>query len=736
MKGGIIVTSRSASTRVRNQNQASMWGGFAIVIVSCVIAGFVLQAAAVGTGAIKGRIIDLKTKQAIGFANVVVVGTSKGAMSLDNGTFTITGVPVGKHRVKAMMMGFKSVERTVTVEVNKTTEVNFILEETIVATMQEIIVMGERKIVDVTCSDVRSSVADEQVRDMPSDGAVDAMALKTGIVRTGDELHARGGRSGEIQSSLGSSSKEAGRHTGGHARGSRTGNGSGSARRKCSAILHNDAGRPLQVPQHLRIQLEPSNTEAYDVIEENEFLAAIDNPFSTFSIDVDAASYSNVRRFVRSNIMPPIDAVRIEELINYFTYDYPKPRGNTPFSITTEVAECPWNRDNKLVHVGLQGRRVAVENLPPSNLVFLLDVSGSMQPPNKLPLLKQAFRLLTEQLREVDRVAIVVYASQAGVVLPSTPGSNKTKILEAVSGLYADGSTNGAGGIRLAYDIAQDNFLDGGNNRVILATDGDFNVGVSSDGELVRLIEKKRETGIFLTVLGFGECNLKDAKMEKLAGNGNGHYAYIDNIREANRVLVNEMGSSLYTIAKDVKIQIEFNPARVQSYRLIGYENRLLKKKDFDDDKKDAGELGAGHSVTALYEIVPASRETASQTGGSRYVMVSLAAEALKTRELFTVHLRYKQPDADESELITESVNDRDKPFWKASRDFRFAAAVAEFGMLLRGSNLKGDANYVHVLEIARATRGEDEEGHRAEFARLVDAVRLIQLSSGSTEGR
>ncbi len=347
------------------------------------------------------------------------------------------------------------------------------------------------------------------------------------------------------------------------------------------------------------------NTEQYDHIQENGYLEAMSNPLSTFSIDVDTASYSNVRRFINGSQLPPTDAVRIEEFINYFNYDYPQPDGEHPFSITTEVSTAPWNPAHKLVHIGLQGQQVDKTELPDSNLVFLFDISGSMNDANKLPLLKQGFRLLVEQLTERDRVAIVVYAGAAGLVLPSTSGAEKATILEAIDRLEAGGSTAGGAGIQLAYGQAKENFIPNGNNRIILATDGDFNVGASSDGELVRMIEEKRDDGIFLSILGFGTGNYKDSKMEKLADKGNGNYAYIDTIREAKKVLVSEMAGTLLTIAKDVKIQIEFNPTKVQAYRLIGYENRLLAKEDFTDDSKDAGELGAGHTVTALYEIIP-----------------------------------------------------------------------------------------------------------------------------------
>jgi Ca-activated chloride channel family protein len=466
--------------------------------------------------------------------------------------------------------------------------------------------------------------------------------------------------------------------------------------------------------------------ESYDNISENEFLSTLDKPLSTFSIDVDAASYGNVRRFITGGDLPPADAVRIEELINYFDYDYPNPRGRHPFSITTEVAECPWNREHKLVHIGLQGERVEVEDLPPSNIVFLIDVSGSMNQPNKLPLLKSSFRLLVDNLRREDRVAIVVYAGAAGLVLPSTSGNHKDQILCAIDRLQAGGSTAGGAGIRLAYQVAQENFLEDGNNRIILATDGDFNVGMSSDGDMVRLIEEKRQSGVFLTVLGFGQGNLKDSKMEKIADKGNGHFAYIDNIIEAKKVLINEMGATLLTIAKDVKLQVEFNPARVSSYRLLGYENRILQDRDFDDDTKDAGELGAGHSVTALYEITLTDREDDRSDRPLKYSDVTVRDGARRSSELLTVSFRYKPPTESESRLLSEVVKDRNTRFADASENFRFSAAVAEFGMILRDSKHKGDATMANVIATARAARGEDHHGYRAEFVSLAEIAEIL----------
>ena len=474
------------------------------------------------------------------------------------------------------------------------------------------------------------------------------------------------------------------------------------------------------------------NTESYDHIVENIFLSAASNPVSTFSIDVDRASYSNIRRFLSQGQLPPKDAVRIEEMINYFTYDYPDPSGDHPFSVTTDVSDAPWNSLHKLVRIGIQGQRIDTEDLPPSNLVFLIDVSGSMQAPNKLRLLKSSFRMLVGELRPQDRVALVVYAGAAGLVLPSTPGDEKDVILDAIEALEAGGSTAGGAGIRLAYDVARENHIRGGNNRVILATDGDFNVGASSDAEMIRLIEAKRRQGTFLTVLGFGTGNLKDSKMEKLADHGNGNFAYIDNLSEARKVLVTEIGGTLLTIAKDVKIQVEFNPARVQAYRLIGYENRMLRTEDFNDDTKDAGELGAGHSVTALYEVIPTGvdSEFLTSVDSLRYQTQATPSAASDSQDLLFVKLRYKLPDADESQLIQRAVLDASGG---PSEDLRFASAVAGFGMLLRDSEYSGELSLGDVLALARGSIGEDSEGYRAEFVRLVESVNSGELLAART---
>ena len=468
-----------------------------------------------------------------------------------------------------------------------------------------------------------------------------------------------------------------------------------------------------------------ANREEYSHNAENRFKSPVKDPLSTFSIDVDAASYSNIRRFINQGEMPPKDAVRIEEMINYFNYNYPKPTGNDPVRITTEVGICPWNKTHRLVQIGLKAREIENQNLPASNFVFLIDVSGSMFGPTRLELVKSSLRLLVNNLREKDRVAIVTYCGDARVALPSTPGNEKQKIKDALETLTAGGSTAGGAGIKEAYRIAQKNFIAQGNNRIILCTDGDFNVGASSETELENLIESKRKSGIFLTVLGYGMGNYKDNKMQILAQKGNGNHAYIDNIQEANKVLVNEFGSTMYAVAKDVKLQVEFNPAKVQTYRLVGYETRMLNNEDFNDDTKDAGEMGAGHTVTALYEIIPTG--TPGNIPGSvdplKYQsQTNVNAQTSNSSELLTVKLRYKTPEEEKSKKIEKSVTDMGKD--NVSPDFRFASAVAMFAQLLKDSDFKGEATYDKVIETANKGLSFDPEGYRAEFVRLVQRAK------------
>jgi Ca-activated chloride channel family protein len=472
--------------------------------------------------------------------------------------------------------------------------------------------------------------------------------------------------------------------------------------------------------------------ESYKGITENTFNDAKSNPLSTFSVDVDAASYSNIRRFINNGEMPPADAVRIEEMINYFKYDLKGPTNGGPVAIHTELSSAPWNPKHRLLRIGLKAKTLDMGKLPASNLVFLVDVSGSMAQPNKLPLVKASMKLVAEQLRAEDRVAIVTYAGQAGVALQSTPGNQKEKIMGVIEGLEASGSTNGGEGIKMAYRIARENFISKGNNRIILATDGDFNVGPNSDEDMEQLIVRERDSKVAISIMGFGMGNLKDSKMETMADKGNGNYAYIDNLTEATRAFVSEFAGTLYTVAKDVKIQIEFNPAKVQAYRLLGYEDRMLNKEDFNNDKKDAGDMGSGHTVTALYEIIPAGvkDDFAGSVDPLKYQKPAPAPARNASDEMLTIKFRYKPTDSSPSKMEQVIVKDTPVTFGSASVDFRFAAAVAEFGMLLRDSQFKEQSTFDQAISIAKAAKGDDADGYRSEFVRLAGSAKLLAKTS------
>ncbi|NOQ72473.1 MAG: DUF3520 domain-containing protein [Crocinitomix sp.] len=474
--------------------------------------------------------------------------------------------------------------------------------------------------------------------------------------------------------------------------------------------------------------------EQYEVFNENEFETPLEQPLSTFGIDVDGAGYSNMRRFVQGGYLPPKDAVKLEEMVNYFNYDLEEPTGADPFSITTELGECPWEENHLLMQVALQGKQIEMDETQSNNLVFLLDVSGSMDEADKLPLLKKSLHLLVNEMGTDDRIAIVVYAGAAGLVLPSTSGKYKSKIYDALENLSAGGSTAGGAGIELAYKVANDARISGGNNRIILATDGDFNVGTSGDDDLVKLIEQKRKTGISLSVLGFGTGNLQSSKMEKLADNGNGNYNYIDNILEAKKVLVDEMGGTLVTIAKDVKLQLEFNPEHVKNYRLLGYENRMMTAREFDDDTKDSGDLGAGHSVVALYEIVPTEELNIQAASNLRYQKKMVNNSKGLKEEIAIIKFRYKKPTGNTSKLIETVV--KNTPVTQTSENFMFASAVAEFGMLIRESKYKGNATFDAVLKRAKASKGDDEFGYRAEFIQLVERAKLLMMEYFTKKSR
>jgi Ca-activated chloride channel family protein len=470
--------------------------------------------------------------------------------------------------------------------------------------------------------------------------------------------------------------------------------------------------------------------ESYKPVSENGFLQARDNPLSTFSTDVDAASYSNVRRFINNGQIPPAQAVRVEEMINYFKYNLSGPAGNAPVAIHTELSSAPWNPEHRLLRIGLKARNIDMDKLPSSNFVFLLDVSGSMGEANKLPLVKAAMKMLVDQLRPQDKVAIVVYSGQAGLKLASTPGDQKSVIKEAIDQLQAGGSTAGGAGINLAYRIARENFMNNGNNRIIMATDGDFNVGDSSDGDMETLITRERSSNVPITIMGFGMGNLKDSKMETLADKGNGNYAYIDNLTEARKALISEYGGTMFMVAKDIKLQVEFNPAKVQAYRLLGYEDRLLAKEDFNNDKKDAGDMGSGHAVTAFYEIIPTGLKydyTAS-VDPLRYQKTKDAPVGGQpnSNELLTIKFRYKQPDSGTSKMSSVTVTDTPINFKGTTSDFRFASAVAEFGMLLRSSEFKQKSSFDQAISIAKEAKGKDDDGYRSEFVRLAETAKAL----------
>jgi len=481
----------------------------------------------------------------------------------------------------------------------------------------------------------------------------------------------------------------------------------------------------MVMPEPTIAQTRVFNTEEYAHIKENNFKEVKTSPLSTFSTDVDTASYANTRRYLSvNNQLPPKGAVRIEELLNYFSYDYKQPKSKYPFEINTRVGETFWNKNSKIIQIGLQTKKPNIAKLPPSNLVFLLDVSGSMSDPNKLPLLKKSLKLLVKQLRPVDRVSIVVYAGAAGLVLDRARGDEREKIIKALDRLNAGGSTAGGAGIKLAYKVALKAFIKGGNNRVIIATDGDFNVGQSSESALVDMIEKKRKSGVFLTVLGFGMGNYKDSKMEKLADKGNGNYAYIDNLLEAKKVLVTQMSGTLYTVAKDVKVQVEFNPALVYSYRLIGYENRALANEDFNDDKKDAAEIGMGHRVTAMYEIILQGKQNKPKVDKLKYQTTKMTDSA-NSKELATVKIRYKKPDGKISTRMSKAIIMSDSDI--SDSDFNFAQSVAGFAMLLTNSKYKGQIKFVDIIKLAKSSKGKDSEGYRAEFIKMVEKAELIK---------
>ena len=631
-----------------------------------------------GTSGIEGRVIGATSGQPLHEAQVSVEGTQFAVLTNQVGYYALPNVPAGEHTVKVLMLGYAPQERQVTVTAGRATVADFAMRVSAVA-LEEIVARGvagvERKKLGVS---------------LPN---VDAAKVKEAVPV--------GGRARVIE----------GRVPGVKSVGAPGAAGSG---------------------RQLRLRSDP-DTESYARIVENDFRLVSASPLSTFAIDVDRASYANIRRFIQDGERPPIDAVRIEEMINYFPYGWDDVSGDHPFAVTTEVTEAPWRREHRLVRVGLHAPSVDMRDLPPRNLVFLLDVSGSMNEPNKLPLLQSAFALLAEQLRPEDRVTVMTYSNEVCLALPSTSGDRKHEILATIERLSAGGGTAGGPALQHAYGIAREHHVDGGNNRIILATDGDFNVGPSSDAAMVELVEREREAGTHLTVLGFGTGNLKDSKMEQIADNGNGNFHYVDGLLEARKVLIEEAGGTLLTVAKDVKLQVEFNPARVAGYRLIGYENRLLADEDFNDDTKDAGELGAGHTVTALYEVVPAGTEVPRAVDALRYQPEPDDPPLSEfDDEMLYVKVRYKNRDGTKSRLLEHAVADRTGT---GSTDLRFAAAVAGFGMLLRDSEHAGTFTLDDVVKLAEKGKGDDPRGYRGEFIRLAEATRDLGLLRRGADG-
>lgn len=679
------------------------------------------------TTSLSGKVTDSVTNEPVMFASVALYlegALWSGAEADLDGNYHFNDLNPGIYDIKVSFIGYQPLQiEDVIVYEGQHNIVDLSITEGVV--MDEIEVIGYREpLIKRDNTTQGSTVTSEEIKNLPT-RSINGLAKTSAGVGSSDgrDLNIRGGRSKATTYYIDGVAVK-----GNLIPDSKTIKKAERKGRKLNKKAHKEK---KSTPEILPI---PS-TEDYDYIAENGFLSTKNEPLSTFSIDVDRASYSNLRRFINNNQMPPLDAVRVEEMVNYFHYDYEQPRDKDPFSITTEYTTCPWNKKNTLLHIGIQGKDVDLKDIPDANLVFLVDVSGSMHSDNKLPLVKESLKMLVRKLRPSDRIALVTYAGSTRMVLPSTPVSKVPAILAAIDALGAGGSTAGASGIKLAYETARKFFIKNGNNRVLLATDGDFNVGVSSDSELQRIIEKEREDGVFLSVLGYGTGNYKDNKMQILADKGNGNHAYIDNIKEAEKVLIEEMASTLYTIAKDVKIQIEFNPAEVAEYRLVGYENRLLANEDFNDDKKDAGELGAGHTVTAIYEIKTKARKQKKNK----------AVDALKYQtdhnsspnfkgELATIKLRYKKPDGNKSKLITETISNETRKLEETSDNLRWAASIAQFGLTIRNSKYVKKKDYPSIIANAEAAMGVDKNGDRAEAMQLMQRMQEIDEPSLSSK--
>ncbi|MEZ4884539.1 MAG: von Willebrand factor type A domain-containing protein [Chitinophagales bacterium] len=706
------------------------------------------------TGEIQGKVTNVETGETIPFVNVSIdISGNLGGTTTDfDGIYSLTSVRPGLYTVTFSYVGYhtKQIEK-VQVNANKTTFLNAQLS--ISGELLDIVEVVEYK-VPLLRSDQTSTgqtVTSEQIQSMPTRNVNPIAGSAAGVYQAdrSSNVNVKGARNQATEYHIdGIKVRDSNQFPNTAIEQTPVIIGGIPAKYENAEDYHNQTKeerfmRNPQIEKPEEIEAQQSyNANPYpykNVVVENPFLHIQNAPLSTFSIDVDKAAYSYLRSTLNANALPYPHDVRIEEMINYFDYEYPQPQTEVPFSITTELTDCPWNPNHQLALIGLQGREIEMQQVPPQNLVFLMDVSGSMSSENKLPLLKSAFRLLVGQLRPQDKVAIVVYAGAAGVVLNPTNGDQKTTILDALGKLEAGGSTAGGAGIELAYDLAYQNFESGGNNRVILATDGDFNVGTSSDDELVRLIEEKRKTGIFLTVLGFGMGNYQDSKMEKLSNHGNGNYAYIDNFKEARKTLINELSGTLFTIAKDVKLQVEFNPKEVQGYRLIGYTNRRLADEDFNDDTKDAGEMGAGHSVTALYEIVPvgvAFEDSTSTIDPLKYQKqkAEKTSNAANSGEILTVKIRYKAPTSDTSTKTEKVLTKNAHTLFEAtSENMQWASAMSAFGMLLQNNELQNDLDYEDVLKIARKAMGSDKNSYRKEAIDMIQKAKALTKQAEKT---
>jgi Ca-activated chloride channel family protein len=665
------------------------------VVMLLLLAATQVWAAA---GSIKGVVLDEQNQPVLGAVVQVIQGgiTKAGASTNENGAYDVKPLAAGRYDVKLAYAGYKThMTKNVIVSPDKATVVNITLTVDTRSLNEVQVVEYKKPLIDKYNS---KTVTSERIEKMPA-RTTESGAIAPGVYQQNGDLSIAGAREDRAMYII--DGVQTPKHM------------------KRRAPLVDNAR-----VQYLPPVPYPNSGESYAYKAENDFKLVRDNPLSTLSVDVDRASYSNIRRLITTGQPIPPEAVRVEEMINYFDYQYPQPEGSNPIAIVTEVIDCPWQPGHKLLHIGMQAKTVSAEHLPPSNIVFLIDVSGSMNSANKLPLVKSAMKMLTSTMRAQDKVSIVVYAGNAGLVLPPTSGSDKRTIYKALDRLEAGGSTAGGAGIQLAYATALQNFVKGGNNRVVLATDGDFNVGVSAECELENLIAQNRNKGVYLTCLGFGMGNYKDAKMEILADKGNGNYAYIDNEQEAHKTLVKEFGGTIFTIAKDVKAQIEFNPGFVQSYRLVGYENRLLNDEDFKDDKKDAGEMGSGHTVTMLYEIVPTGYHKKGDIelkyGREDNVVRNLHATGI---ELATVKFRYKKPNSNTSSEMQHIIPNFPKRIDMASDNIRFASSVAMFGMMLKNSPHKGNTSYKHILALAQSAKGKDKDGYRAEYISLVQQV-------------